>query len=215
MTTKIYVPPKEVAKFCRENKERLTKEMVLIAENTATKYGLYLTIDHDFYVLSVAKGDNAAEYREVCGDEKTSGSIAQKLIARYLVPLTVIDGSAVVPDGIDGTDKVDEGDMDDLIYERDDELQLAMGDLLSVVLQEGRDATDIEELYGLELIDEILDDFLTYLTDIQGFKIYRPSIVTDDDTGDTVFTEFPYETSERFDETEDDDAECEKTTKTP
>ena len=65
------------------------------------------------------------------------------------------------PDG--GKEESDETwmDIEDAMYERDDELRLAMADFLAIALQEGdNDGTNILEAYGYEAVDEILDGFL-------------------------------------------------------
>ena len=66
------------------------------------------------------------------------------------------------------------------MYERNDELSLAMADFLAIALQEGdNDGTNILEAYGYEVVDEILDGFLKELSEDYGFHIYRPMIVTE------------------------------------
>ena len=74
-------------------------------------------------------------------------------------------------------------DMEDAMYERNDELSLAMADFLAIALQEGdNDGTNILEAYGYEVVDEILDGFLKELSEDYGFHIYRVK------NADEVFT---------------------------
>ena len=101
------------------------------------------------------------------------------------------------------------------MYERDDELCLAMADFLAIALQEGdNDGTNILEAYGYEAVDEILDGFLKELSEDYGFHIYRPMIITEKESGCEVFTEFPYDEYDidGVDETEDEEDETETET---
>lgn len=52
---------------------------------------------------------------------------------------------------------------------------------------------DIESYYGPGIIDEILDYFLEYLGFEQRLTVYRPMFITDDETGEEVYTEYPYD----------------------
>lgn len=197
MGVHIHIPADAVWGFFQESRKRLNKEMVLIAENTDTEYAVYLTEENDLPVLAVAKGDEKTEYKEHCVSEDDCTTVAKKFYTRYLFPVMITDGKYIPEDVPDETEEDGDEtwmDMEDTMYERNDELRLAMADFLAIALQEGdNDGTNILEAYGYEAVDEILDGFLKELSDNCGFHIYRPMIVTEKESGCEVFTEFPYD----------------------
>lgn len=197
MGVHIHIPADAVWGFFQESRKRLNREMVLIAENTDTEYAVYLTEENDLPVLAVAKGDEKTEYKEHCVSEDDCTTVAKKFYTRYLFPVMITDGKYIPEDVPDETEEDGDEtwmDMEDTMYERNDELRLAMADFLAIALQEGdNDGTNILEAYGYEAVDEILDGFLKELSDNYGFHIYRPMIVTEKESGCEVFTEFPYD----------------------
>ena len=209
MGVHIHIPADAVWGFFQESRKRLNKEMVLIAENTDTEYAVYLTEENDLPVLAVAK----TEYKEHCVSEDDCTTVAKKFYTRYLFPVMITDDKYIpedVPDN--GEDDETWMDMEDAMYERNDELSLAMADFLAIALQEGdNDGTNILEAYGYEVVDEILDGFLKELSEDYGFHIYRPMIVTEKESGCEVFTEFPYDEYDidGVDEPEDKEDETE------
>lgn len=215
MGVHIHIPADAVWGFFQESRKRLNKEMVLIAENTDTEYAVYLTEENDLPVLAVAKGDEKTEYKEHCVSEDDCTTVAKKFYTRYLFPVMITDGKYIPEDVPDETEEDGDEtwmDMEDTMYERNDELRLAMADFLAIALQEGDDdGTNILEAYGYEAVDEILDGFLKELSDNYGFHIYRPMIVTEKESGCEVFTEFPYDEYDidGVDEPEDKEDETE------
>lgn len=215
MGVHIHIPADAVWGFFQESRKRLNKEMVLIAENTDTEYAVYLTEENDLPVLAVAKGDEKTEYKEHCVSEDDCTTVAKKFYTRYLFPVMITDGKYIPEDVPDETEEDGDEtwmDMEDTMYERNDELRLAMADFLAIALQEGdNDGTNILEAYGYEAVDEILDGFLKELSDNYGFHIYRPMIVTEKESGCEVFTEFPYDEYDidGVDELEDKEDETE------
>ena len=164
--------------------------------------------------------DNGLEYDEE-SDRLTKNlhykedpdTSALSFYTRYLFPVMITDDKYIpedVPDN--GEDDETWMDMEDAMYERNDELGLAMADFLAIALQEGdNDGTNILEAYGYEVVDEILDGFLKELSEDYGFHIYRPMIVTEKESGCEVFTEFPYDEYDidGVDEPEDKEDETE------
>lgn len=195
----IYVPASEVWSFYLQNNDRCMEEMILIAENTSTGYAVYITDQDGFPFFSVCKGDDYPEHDEYAINDEDCEKTAKKLFLRYLVPVSVINGMEVIqgklPDGLADEDEDEElsrQDMEDAMYERDDELDLAMKDFLAVVLQE----PDTERLvanYHQSFIDEALDEILQLLAKEYCCEIYRPVFIEDPDTGCEVYTEYPYD----------------------
>lgn len=196
MGVKIHVPEDKVWEFFENNQDRLSKEMVLVAENTDTEYAVYLTEESFLPVLAAAKGNGEIEYKEPCVTENDCAAVAKTMYSRYLYPVEVESKKKYLQDDpIDGDDEFDFGDRmdkEDAQYIRDDELSLAMSDFLAVALEEV-DSSDVYEKYGASMIEDILGSVLQMLTDVYGLSIYRPMFVVDNDTGLEVYTEFPYD----------------------
>lgn len=195
----IYIPADDVWSFFQSNIDRLKKEMVVIAENENTKYAVYLTEDKGYPSFAVCKDDEKLEYEEGAISETDCAETAKRCFARYLFPV-VVDN----PRGIskntwyedEEEEVLTERDMQDIIYEREDELQLALCDFLSVALNLDGDPVElVEDECGMPLVNEILDHFLEYLGVDQHLEIYRPMFLIDDETGCEIYTGYPYDAS--------------------
>lgn len=195
MGVHIYVAANTAWAFFQNHKDRLSKEMVIVAENTDTQYAVYLTEDNALPLFSVCKGDAKPEYEECALTETGCNEVAKRLYTQYLFPVTIIDGGKCSPELAEAElEDLTRQDMEDAEYEREDELTLALCDFLSVVLQESEgDSPEIMDTYGETFVNEVLDHFLEYLALEQCLPIYRPMIITDEETGCEVYTEFPYE----------------------
>lgn len=209
---KIYVPVDELWSFYLQNSDRCKKEMVLIAENTDTGYAVYVTDEDGTLMFSVCKGDESPEYEEYALNAEDCASTAKKMMLRYLIPFSIVNGRTVMPDNLpDGLDD-DDGelalsrqDMEDEMYEREDELDLAIKDFLAVVLQEP-DSDRLVANYQQSFIDEVLNDFLSILAKDYCCEIFRPMFIEDTETGCELYTQFPYEEDNNDSEGGDKDA---------
>lgn len=199
MGTDIHIPADKVWSFFQKNKNRLTEEMVAIAENTDTEYAVYLTEDNGYPLFSVCKGKDAPEYEEGAINERDCTATAKQCYTRYLFPVVVADKRALSASEDEAEDLTIQ-DKQDEMYEREDELELALCDFLQVVLEEDENE-DIRDTYGRAMVDEILDYFLEYLGFEQCLPIRRPMFLTDDETGSEVYAEYPY--GDPFDETDE------------
>lgn len=192
MGVNIHLKPSEVWPFFVANKARLGKEMVAIAENEETEYSVYLTEDKGSPQLSVYK-QNSKQYEEPAISELDCADTAKRIYLKYLFPVVIS-----TPD-YDGNDDDEVPDLtpdeeiqncEDTIYEREDELVFAMQDFLAVLLS-CKDPTQVSELYGEEIIDELLETFCRLLADEYMISVYRPSWVKESD-GSESFVEYPY-----------------------
>lgn len=192
MGVDVHVPADEVWSFFQKNEDRLSEEMVAIAENTDTEYAVYLTEDCGYPVFFVCKGNLPPEYEEGAINPKDCAQTAKWCYTQYLFPVQVNSEKSYPVPIDDKDDSLTKQDMEDM-YEREIELRLALCDFLQVVLTDFGDGVDIESYYGPGIIDEILDYFLEYLGFEQRFPVYRPMFITDDETGEEVYTEYPYD----------------------
>jgi len=200
MSAKIHIPADEVWSFFFKNKERCTEEMVEIASNDETKYAVYLTEDEGYPMLSVCHGDDEPEYEEGTISKDDCTETAKRMFIRYLFPVTVTCGKTIFQENVEKDDEVDEDDDPteqdrlDEIYERDDELTLALCEFLKVVFEEDTDGAELLETYTEAVIAEILDEFLDLLAVNHSFTdIRRPTFINDPETGVEFFTEYPYD----------------------
>lgn len=190
MGANVYITPDAVWDFFSNNKERLKKEMVVIAENDDTNYAVYLTEDCNLPLFLVCKGSEKPEYKE-WADEEDCSEIARKFYSTYLFPV-IVTNDKFTKEIDEPEEDLTRQEMEDAQYEREDELMLALGDFLSVVIQEGDDGTDVLDAYGQDFFDEILDHFLEYIAQECCIPVYRPMILTDEETGCEIYTEYPY-----------------------
>lgn len=188
---KIYIPFNEVWDFYTDHKERLKEEYVLIAENPELEREIYLTMEEgkQYPTVNVFHGELPI-YTEVMVSEADARRSVREIYTKYLFPVNSdVDESDDLSErrGEYDSDSMTLQEMEDAVYERDDQLLLGMQDFLEVIF----DDADLWNLMSLGEVEDLLDDFLTHLADI-GFLVYRPKIIADDDTGKDVFVSYPY-----------------------
>ena len=88
-----------------------------------------------------------------------------------------------------------EQDRQDNVYVREDELRFAMCDFLKVALNLDCDPVEIMSECGAALVDDVLDAILEYIGIEHGLEVYRPMFLIDEENGDEVYTEYPYDTT--------------------
>lgn len=201
MGVDIHIPADKVWDFFQKNKDRCSKEMIAIAENTDTEYAVYLTEENGYPSFSVCKGDEAPEYEEGAISESDCTDTAKRCYLKYLFPVIVRDDKTTILEEEDSEDGFEtRQDMEDAMYEREDELRLALCDFMQVALQEGDDGVDIMDTYGVDMVDDILDFILEYMATELCLDIYRPTIIVDEDTGCELYTEYPYDSDVPYEE---------------
>lgn len=193
MGASIHLQPENIWQFFQQNKKRLSKEMVVIAENDETEYAVYLTEEDGFPHFCVCKGSGAPEYEEGAINEQDCADTAKKCCVQYLFPVTVTSrrGKLYTFDEDGCVTDLDEQDQEDTIYQREDDLFFALYDFLNVVLQSEEGDIDAAEMFDQESLEEILDSILESLSADFGLPIYRPMMV-EDETGGEIYTEYPY-----------------------
>lgn len=218
---KLHLATPKIWEYFFENVDRLQDNEDCIAENKDNGMSLYLTANTVFPQLVLYADDRPVLYRYIRSKDEC-GLWAVYLITKFVagvdierpaeqdekpkvVNLPVSKEVRQVQD--DAAEKTDEYEDDkeqkilDIIYEREDELSQAMGDLLAVILCE-EDGSAVKEMYGKELVSEAVDDFLQYLSDTHNISVYRPTLETDPETGEEVLKEFPYGWDENYEDIE-------------
>lgn len=207
---RMYVTPEEICDFFEKNKEKFADSKVVIAENVNTDYAILLTDANDMAEFVVERGEKMVGCSYAC-ENSTLIATYRRMLCTYLLPV-IEDREAPpernfsdydIPDDLPPHVNLEEEipdedeeflDMEDAVYEREDELFLATADYLSIIMGEGDgDGTAIIDTYGEEFVNDVTDHVLEYLSGEQSVVIYRPTIFEDDD-GNPVLVEFPYTT---------------------
>ena len=183
----ILLAPEKIWAWAQEpdTKIRLKSEMVLIAESECTGYEIYVSIDSKLVTLYVYD-DDKMEYSEAVVSAEDCKSTANRLFSKYLMlNETKHEGTLL------------DADMYDEIDMREDELMFAFLDFLSV-------ACDCDMIAAFDAgyaedVRDAFEDILARLAHEHGFLVYRPTFITDDETGDEMYIEYPYSDEESSD----------------
>lgn len=222
---KLHLSTSQIWSHFFENVDRLQDYEDCIAENKDNGMSLYITAFTICPQLVLYADERPVLYKTVSNQEECS-NWAVYLITRYVAGVEIdkpvndekddekpkiIDlpmskereaKPVSVPHEEEEDDEVDdEQKILDVIYEREDEINQAIGDMLAVVLCED-DITAVKELYGAEFVSEVVDDFLQYLADNHNVSVYRPTLETDPETGEEILKEFPYGWDEDYEDVE-------------
>lgn len=203
---KLYLMPKEVWAFGLSNAERLEKEQVTIAEDKSGMTVCLTLVEDELYIV-VYFGEKFI-YGEKITNDTDAVATTSKVYREYLdVPKDVLDSE---PD--EKSEKSTHEDLEDTIYEREDELYLATCDYLETLLciEKGNVGDIVRKTYGLEP-DEFLDKVCETLAEEFCISVYRPTFVKNDEAPDgEVYDEYPYdeiidEFEAGFDEEDDEE----------
>lgn len=165
--------------FC-ENRDRLSKELVLIAEDDELGLEVCVTEENGALLFVVLDGGQI-EFKGSRYD-RTSSEATLQFIYDSFFKSSKTESEEV---------NVSRDDYEDKIYEREDELYLAAADFLSVLLCKD-DPFEVQDLHGEEFIDEFVDYICEYLRNECGISVYRPVIIDLDD-GTEEFEDYPYD----------------------
>ena len=208
MGLEVYVKPKEAWDFFAENIKRLADEQVAIAENNETDYFVYMTEDKGCPLLSVWRGEHSKMYEEPAVNRHDLEVTLKRIYLKYLTPL-VVDSEKKFPINKEPEPPEDVRDpelelviMQDEVYKREDDLQLATDDYLLELLCCKSYEQMIKE-YG-NFVDEFLERVCEILADEFSISVYRPKFEYDEETGIEEFVEFPYELPKEDNEEEND-----------
>ena len=197
---KVYIATGKIWDHYWKNIAAMFNNEHLVAENKDTGVSLYLTRENALPNLIIYDKDNQPRiYREIHSREECNAA-AVNMITMYLVGVIKEEKPKVISLPAPDTDGQNDPEPDkdeeeqnilDTIYEREDELLKAVGDMLAVVLLED-DYTAVVEGYTEKFIGTVVDDLLQYLYDDHGISVYRPTLIEDEDGGPDILAEYPY-----------------------
>lgn len=183
---KITVAASEVWDYFQKHKAELEKSEHTIAENE--EYGVEISITNEEGLpcfMVTADGYQYAEERAISAND--CKETVETLYGDYLTEKFV-----------DGADDESRLDQEDMIAERELELDDAVSMLLDTVIEE-----DVAMFLGPEadeICEDIKDHILEYLYRKHGISTRRPMVLEDTETGEDFFEEYPYEHMEFEDE---------------
>ena len=210
---KIYLEEHSVWEFFSENKERLKDEQVLIAESDAG-FQIYLTEQSGFPQIRVYNSDKC-KYQETCIDEKDATAVATWAYNIYLISSGPIAKANKIPvesakpqkqeepekhdeqpdpqTDLEELEALEREELRDEMYEREDELLMAVRDCLTVLLEvdEDQDGT-LEELYGDDIVEYFLEHLCQEIVNGKYGSVRRPLFIEEDD-GSFIYIEYPYD----------------------
>lgn len=222
---KLHLSTSEVWNHFFQNVDRLQDFEDCIAENEDNGMSLYITAVALYPQLVLYANQTPVLYRIVRSQEEAS-KWSVWLITKFVagidiespeekedkpkiidLPMSREETRPVVAPSEKYEEEIEEEENEidqktlDLIYEREDQLNQAMGDFLATILFE-EDGVAVKEIYGKELVSEAVDDFLQYLADQHNVSVYRPTLDTDPETGEEILKEFPYGWDENYEDIE-------------
>lgn len=203
----IHIQPVELWTYYEENRLRLCDELVEIASNEDTKTSVYVTDEDNHPYLYVYRDDKKI-FESKCWTQYVAERNLREIYASYLAPLKVVGGTAVKAEETtkfpeDEDDDVDTPPFDDLEAMTEDEWTEYCDEREGVIRDGVLALIDIlteDETSSLELsaedddsFDTVVDKIVEYLAIKCGFRIRRPMEIVDDDSGELVRSDYPYE----------------------
>lgn len=176
---KITVAASEVWDYFQKHKAELEKLEHTIAENE--EYGVEISITNEEGLpcfMVTADGYQYAEERAVSAND--CKETVETLYENFLTEKFV--------DGAEDTSRLDQEDM---IAERELELDDAFTMLLDTLIEE-----DLGLFFGAEaddILEDIKDHTLEYLYRKHGISVRRPMVLEDEETNEDFFEEYPYD----------------------
>lgn len=179
MSAKIHVPSESVWRFFCKNISKMQASLVKIAEDDETKIAVYLTEECNYPCFYVYKEDEECVYEELATSGADCEFVASEIYREYISePIATSTG-----------DIISRSEAEDSCYEREDEIELAVKDLLDVMLGVEYCTKQIKKIELKKIVEDIVD----YLAVKREFPVRRPMIISDDTTGEDVYYEYPYE----------------------
>lgn len=221
MSVEIHVKPEDAWGYFSHVKDILSESQIEIARNESTDTSVCITIENGFPLFNVYRRGGKL-YSEPAVKEDCFGTL-RNIYIKYLFPIVVgQNASSSVKDkpakaeepeedyvSADGVVKRAAGgrgpqDLEDEMYQREDELEMAVSDALDAFT-----GADVEAMFGRDsqyVLQSMVNDICEYLAKNYGVSIYRPMWVEDEGDDQTfVYTEFPYDALAETEETEEED----------
>lgn len=205
----IHIQPTEGWGYYVANKKRLVEELVEIASNEETNTSVYMTEEDNSPYIYVYRNDQKI-FQSACRTAYETERNLRVIFAQYIIGISVVmDDTEQKSDGnqnepvkeSDGTDDVpvcselddmSEAEFKDYIDEREEVIYAAVCALIDVLTEDDTSKLEFDKSEG-ECLDDVVDHIVEYLAIDCGFRVRRPMIIVEDESGLNVRTEYPYE----------------------
>ena len=186
----IIVEVSDVWQYFNDHKNALKSNLCMIADNREYGVEIYITEKMDSPFFSVT-ADGYQLDEDSATTEAECKEVVQNLYDKYLTGKFIDDENFSL-------DKLPEDDVssveiEDIIYEREVELDDAVMFLIGIATESTIDDGK-NEVYD-NIVQDAKEHFLEYLARKHDLKIYRPMIL-EDENGEEFFDEYPYECME-------------------
>lgn len=188
MAAKITVSASDVWHYFQENKEELQALMHQIAGSPEYGIAIYVTEDSGLPNI-VVTSDDMQVYDETVVSEADCLSTVEKIYDDYLTAKVVTSLSAIV----DGDTEQNSLDIEDIISERETELDVAVYEFVLTALN-GAYYDDSSANFD-DMLEDCKEHFLEYLARKHELPVYRPMIL-EYEGGEEEMSEYPYEDME-------------------
>ena len=213
MQPEIHIQPVEAWTYYTANRKRLEEEMVEIASNEATNTSVYITDENGFPYLYVYRDDKKI-FQSECHTQYEAERNLRVVYAQYINSLHVVDtseeeevgrfsGNANESPEDEEDDDADTPPFDDLAAmteeewgtycdEREDVIHDAVLSLIDILTEDETSALELSSEDD-DSFNTVVDKIVEYLAIKCGFRIRRPMEIVDDDSGELVRSDYPYE----------------------
>lgn len=176
---KITVSATDVWGYFKKNKDDLKSSMHEIANNP--EYGVEIFITEDSGLPSITVNiDNTEVYEEMVLNEVDCEKTVKRVYEEYLTDKVI---TVMTEDNVDD-------DTEDIITDREEELDYAVRDFVMTALNEVY--VDILGVEFDKMIEDCKEHFLEYIARKHELPVYRPMFLEYDD-GVEELSDYPYE----------------------
>lgn len=203
MSRVIHVQPEFGYKYFTQNTERLAEELVEIASDSKSDTSVYMTEENGDLLLYVYQKDKRVFQRN-CRNSYEARVGMQDIYERYLPVVQAVEATDGADQSQDIDDEGDESEMktdldamsdeefEKYMEEREAVIAAAVYDMIEVLTEDSIGALEVDQADD-GCLDNIVDHIVEHLAIKCGLRIRRPMVVSDDDSGKFVRTEYPYE----------------------
>lgn len=187
MAAKITVSASDVWGYFQDTKDDLKSHMHQIAGNPEYGVEIFVTEDSGFPSIVVTE-DDVQVYEEITVSEDDCRETVDKIYNDYLT-LSVINYLSGSDN--DESDDLTALEIEDMINEREEELDAATYDFLTTAVQgEYLDKSEFDDI-----VDDLKEHFLEYIARKHDLPVYRPMMLEYED-GTEEMSEYPYDNME-------------------
>lgn len=191
----IFVEAKDVWAYFNSHKIELTRIMHQVARNEDCEVDIFLTEKGGSPNIVVTHADYEL-YQERCLNPDDCHRTVERIYNEYLDDTVINKVMQFYVDDEDELEELTKLEIEDMISERETELDAAIVDFLTVVLE---GYIDEETADFDDICDDLKEHFLEYIARKHDLPIRRPMYLEYDD-GSEELEEFPYENMEFDDE---------------